>query len=155
MARGPGPGEPVHGPSWRRDGERRLRAARIARQLRPVTHVLGGLVSIELTVRCRGRWYRPDVGVLLGAPPPQDGVLTRAPMLVVCLGGPLTAAAWLGAGAGAVWACDPDGVIRQLSRTDRRVLARDEWLTHPAEPALRLPAAELRPASVDDARISA
>lgn len=137
-------GGPVHGPSWRHHGDRRRHAVRIAWKLRPVTHILGGLVSTELTVRHRDRWYRPDVGVLLGGAVPTDGVLTRAPMLVVCLGGPLSGADWLAAGAAAVWACDDGVVVRELSRHGRRVVERDGWLTHPDEAALLLTATQLR-----------
>lgn len=143
MARRPLPGEPIYGTSWRRHGARRQQAARIARLLRPVAHVLGGLVSTELTVPYRGRWYRPDVGVLLGDDLPPDGVLTRAPALVVRLGDPLSGTAWLEAGAGAVWAREDDG-IHELARRSRRLVADEEWLQHPDEPALRLPASELR-----------
>lgn len=132
----------VYGTSWRRHGERRQRAARIARMLRPVAHVIGGLVSTELTVPYRGRWFRPDVGVLLTAEHPVDGVLARAPSLVVRLGDPLPADAWLRAGADAVWALE-GGTVWELSPTHRRVLTPDEWLTHPGELALRLPAREL------------
>lgn len=151
----PAPGEPIHGPSWRRHGHRRRRAVRIAWELRPVAHVLGGLVSTELAVRYRGLWYRPDVGVLLGDAVPLDGVLLRAPMLVVSLGGPLSGAAWQAAGAAVVWVRGSDGAICELSRGHRRTLARGEWLTHPHEPALRLPAVELQTEPVADARISA
>jgi hypothetical protein len=110
--------------------------------LRPVAHVIGGLVSTELTVPYRGRWFRPDVGVLLTAEHPVDGVLARAPSLVVRLGDPLPAEAWLRAGADAVWAVE-GGTVWELSPARRRVLRPDEWLTHPGELALRLPAREL------------
>jgi hypothetical protein len=133
----------VYGASWRRHGERRLRAARIARLLRPVVHLLGGLVSTEFTVPYRGRWFRPDVGVLLTTDHPLDGVLERAPSLVVRLGDPLSAMAWLQAGADAVWAVE-GGTVWELSSGRRRVLTPDDWLTHPGEVALRLPALELR-----------
>jgi hypothetical protein len=132
----------VYGASWRRHGERRLRAARIARVLWPAVRTLGGLVSTELTVPFRGRWFRPDVGVLLTGDHPTDGVLTRAPSLVVRLGDPLSAAAWLHAGADVVWAVE-GGTIWELTARQRRVLTPDEWLTHPREVALRLPAREL------------
>jgi len=132
----------VYGTSWRRHGDRRQRAARIARLLRPAAHVLGGTVSTELTVPYRQQWYRPDVGVVLGPELPLDGVLTRAPSLIVTLGGPLPAEAWLEAGARVVWAVTDDGVC-QLSRTQRRVLRPDQWLEHPGELALRLPAEHL------------
>lgn len=159
MARRPHPGEPVIGPSWRHHGLRRSRAARIARLLRPVAHLMGGLVSTELTVPYRGRWYRPDVGVVLrdvtlGGDPAVDGVLARAPMLVVRLGAPLPAATWVDAGARAVWAWD-DGDVVALSRGGRLTIARGGWLVHPDELALRLAADELRPPASRDARISA
>ncbi|CAN5921247.1 hypothetical protein BH23ACT10_BH23ACT10_28970 [soil metagenome] len=137
-------GEAVHGPSWRHHGDRRRHAVRIAWKLRPVTHVLGGLVSTELSVRYRDRWYRPDVGVLLGGAIPETGTMARAPMLVVCLGGPLSGADWLAAGAGAVWVCDDGAVVRELSRRGPRVVAGDGWLTHPDEAALLLSATHLR-----------
>jgi hypothetical protein len=132
----------VYGASWRRHGERRQRAARIARMLRPVAHVIGGLVSTELAVPYCGRWFRPDVGVLLTAEYPTDGVLARAPSLVVRLGEPLSADAWLQAGAHAVWAVE-GGTVWELSPARRRVLTPDQWLIHPDELALRLPAQEL------------
>jgi hypothetical protein len=110
--------------------------------LRPVAHVIGGLVSTELTVPYCGRWFRPDVGVLLTAEHPVNGVLARAPSLVVRLGDPLPADAWLRAGADAVWAVE-GGTVWELSPARRRVLTPDEWLTHPGELALRLPAREL------------
>lgn len=110
--------------------------------LRPVAHVVGGMVSTELTVPYRGRWFRPDVGVLLTADHPLDGVLVRAPSLVVRLGDPLSADAWLKAGADVVWAVE-GGTVWELSLARRRVLTPDEWLTHPGELALRLPAREL------------
>jgi hypothetical protein len=134
--------ELVYGTSWRRHGERRQRAARIARLLRPAAHVLGGLVSTELAVPYRQQWYRPDVGVVLGSQVPLDGVLPRAPSLVVTLGGPLPPDAWLEAGARVVWARTDDGVY-QLSRSERRLLHPDQWLEHPEELALRLPADHL------------
>lgn len=151
---GPRPGEPVYGTSWRRHGGRRQRAARIARMLRPTAHALGGLVSTELIVPYDGRWYRPDVGVVVGVDPSHDGVLERAPALVVCLGGPLWGADWLRAGAGAVWARAGDGV-EQLTRHGVRRMSRGQWLTHPDEPALRLPADELSAGPLADARIGA
>lgn len=154
MVSRPIPMEPVFGTSWRRHGERRLRAARIARLLRPVTHVLGGLVSTELAVPYQRRWYRPDVGVLLGGEMPHDGVLPRAPLLVVCLGGPLSGVTWLQAGAGAVWAAG-DGAVHELTRRSSRRLERGQWLAHPDEPALRLPAEELVLGPPADTRISA
>lgn len=142
----------VYGTSWRRHGDRRQRAARIARMLRPVAHVIGGLVSTELTVPYRGRWFRPDVGVLLNADHPIDGVLAHAPSLVVRLGDPLSAEAWLQAGADAVWAVE-GGTVWELSRSRRRVLTSDEWLTHPGELALRLPARELVGEPIPHARV--
>lgn len=145
---------PVLGPTWRRHGARRTRAARIARLLRPVTHLMGGVVSTELAVAHRGGWYRPDVGVLLHTDVPIDGVLRRAPMLVVRLGGPLTAQAWARAGARAVWAWQDDDVV-ELLRGRTRVLDRGAWLAHPDEPALRLAADELRPPAWRGARICA
>jgi hypothetical protein len=132
----------VYGTSWRRHGDRRLRAARIARMLRPAVHVAGGLVSTELAVPYRGTWFRPDVGVLLVSDHPVDGVLDHAPSLVVRLGEPLSAEAWLEAGADAVWAVEAE-TVWELSHQHRRVVAADEWLTHPDELALRLPAYEL------------
>lgn len=133
----------VYGASWRRQGDRRQRAARIARMLRPVTHVLGGIVSTELTVPYRGQWFRPDVGVLLRAHDvPLDGVLTGAPSLVVRLGDPLSADVWLRAGADVVWAVE-GGTVWLVTGRRRRALAPDAWLTHPGELALRLPAREL------------
>lgn len=141
MAR-PRPGEPVYGTSWRRHGERRQRAARIARMLRQAAHARGGLVSTELIVPYRGRWYRPDVGVVIDPDPPHDGVLSGAPALVVCLGGPLRGADWLQAGADAVWLGERD-VVEQLTRRDARRMWRGQWLVHPDEPALRLAADEL------------
>ncbi|HSK96214.1 MAG TPA: hypothetical protein VK891_06315 [Euzebyales bacterium] len=144
----------VYGASWRRHGDRRLRAARIARMLRPVVHVIGGLVSTELTVPYRGRWYRPDVGVVLTADAPLDGVLERAPALVVRLGEPLSAAAWLQAGADTVWAVE-GGTVWELSPGRRRVLTPDQWLTHPREVALRLPAREMVGEPTARARVEA
>jgi hypothetical protein len=154
VVQGPHPGEPVYGTSWRRHSERRQRAARIARMLRPAAHALGGLVSTELIVPYAGRWYRPDVGVVLDADPPIDGVLGVAPALVVCLGGPLRGADWLRAGAGAVWDCDDD-VVALLTRRGVRRMSRGQWLTHPDEPALRLAADELTAGPLADARIGA
>jgi hypothetical protein len=90
--------------------------------------------------------------VLLGGEMSSDGVLTRAPMLVVRLGGPLSGETWLAAGARAVWACEDDAVW-ELTRGRQRALTRDEWLTHPDEAALRLPAAELRRTPAADARV--
>jgi hypothetical protein len=142
----------VYGTSWRRHGDRRQRAARIARLLRPAAHVLGGLVSTELAVPYRRQWYRPDVGVLLGPQIPFDGVLARAPSLVVTLGGPLSADAWLEAGARVVWARTEEGVC-QLSRSERRLLHPDQWLEHPDELALRLPADHLAGEPVGRARL--
>jgi hypothetical protein len=132
----------VYGTSWRRHGDRRLRAARIARMLRPAAHLAGGLVSTELAVPYRDAWFRPDVGVLLAPDHPVDGVLNQAPTLVVRLGEPLSAEAWLQAGAGVVWAVEA-GTVWELSRKKRRVLGPDDWLTHPDEVALRLAAREL------------
>lgn len=153
MARRPRRGEPVYGTSWRRHGPRRSQAARIARLLRPVAHLMGGLVSTELVIPYRKRWYRPDVGAVIGVEPTCDGVLPRAPMLVVRLGGPLPAEAWLDAGAGAVWAWDDDRDVVELVRGRRRVVVRGTWLAHPDEPALRLAADELVPPAWRDARI--
>jgi hypothetical protein len=155
MARRPQPGEPVYGTSWRRHGARRSRAARIARLLRPVAHLMGGFASTELIVPHRRRWYRPDVGVVIGGEPVADGVLARAPMLVVRLGGPLPAEAWLAAGARVVWARDDEGAVVDVRRDGRRHVAHGEWLAHPDEPALRLAADELRAPAGADARISA
>lgn len=157
MVRGPHPGEPVYGTSWRRHGERRQRAARIARALRPAAHARGGLVSTELIVPYAGRWYRPDVGVVLGAEPPHDGVLDAAPALVVRLGGPLPGADWLRAGAAAVWDAhgDDEGVVVQLTRRGVQRMSRGAWLVHPDEPALRLAADELIGGIRADARIGA
>lgn len=132
----------VHGASWRRHGGRRQRAARIARMLRPVAHLLGGLVSAELTVPVGDRWVRPDVGVLLAGDHPLDGVLEQAPSLVVSLGAPVPPGAWLDAGADVVWALS-DGTVWQMTHRRRRVVAANGWLTHPWELALRLPATEL------------
>lgn len=143
----------VYGTTWRRHSGRRQRAARIARMLRPVAHVLGGLVSTELTAPVGDRWFRPDVGVLLTGDPPLDGVLHRAPPLVVHLGGLLPAEAWLHAGADAVWAIE-GGAVRQLTPAGRRTLASDQWLTYPDEPALRLPAGELTGAPVARTRMA-
>lgn len=149
----PGGGR-VLGPTWRHHGARRTRGARIARLLRPVAHLMGGLVSTELVVSVRGRWHRPDTGVLLHGPIPLDGVLRRAPLLVVRLGGPLRAAEWRAAGARAVWAWE-DGHVVAVDRDGRRVVEPGAWLTHPDEPALRLAADELRPPAWGDTRISA
>lgn len=132
----------VYGTSWRRHGHRRQQAARIARMLRPVAHVLGGLVSTELVVPVGDRWHRPDVGVLLDDDQPLDGVLPCAPSLVVRLGGPLPGEAWLRAGARVVWAVE-GGTVWQLTRRHRKVMSNGEWLSHPGELALRLPAREL------------
>lgn len=154
MVRGPRPGEPIIGASWRRHGERRQRAARVARALRPAAHARGGVVSTELVVPYAGRWYRPDVGVVLGSDPPHDGVLAGAPALVVRLGGPLRAVDWLDAGAAAVWHCDEDGVA-QLTRSGVERMSHGQWLVHPGEPALRIAAAELAVATPADARIGA
>lgn len=132
----------VYGTSWRRHGYRRQRAARIARMLRPVAHVLGGLVSTELAVPVGDQWHRPDVGVVLGDDPPLDGVLSRAPSLVVRLGGPLPGEAWLRAGADVVWAVE-GGTVWQLTRRWRKALSAGEWLVHPDELALCLPVIEL------------
>jgi hypothetical protein len=147
-------GRVVYGASWRRHGERRLRAARIARMLWPAVRTVGGVVSTELTVPFRGRWFRPDVGALLSGDHPTDGVLTRAPSLVVRLGDPLSAEAWLQAGAGAVWAVEAD-TIWELTPRRRRVLTPDEWLTHPGEVTLRLPARELRGSRSHETRAGA
>lgn len=147
-------GDAAIGPSWRRHGVRRTRGARIARLLRPVAHLMGGLASTELAVSLGGRWHRPDVGVVLHAPIPVDGVLRRAPLLVVRLGGPPTAADWLGAGARAVWAWEGGRVV-ELRRDGRRIVDPGVWLVHPDEPALRLAGDELRPPSWADARMSA
>lgn len=155
MARRPRPGEPVYGTSWRKHGPRRSQAARIARLLRPVAHLMGGLASTELIIPYRRRWYRPDVGVAIGGASTCDGVLPRAPMLVVRLGGPLPAEAWLHAGARVVWAWDDDGEVVELVKGGRRSLERGAWFAHPDEPALRLAADELRPPAWRDARISA
>lgn len=132
----------IYGTSWRRHGDRRQRAARIARMLRPVAHVLGGLVSAELAVPVGDQWYRPDVGVVLSDEQPLDGVLSRAPSLVVRLGGPLSGEAWLRAAADVVWAVE-GGTVWQLTRRRRKALSADEWLVHPDELALRLPVIEL------------
>jgi hypothetical protein len=119
-----------------------------------VAHVLGGLVSTELAVRYRGRWYRPDVGVVLDDPP-VDGVLCRAPTLVVCLGGPLTGRDWVRAGADVVWSCDDEVTVVQLTRRGSTPLAWGQWLAHPAVPALRIAARELAAGPAADARIGA
>lgn len=132
----------VYGTSWRRHGARRQHAARLARMLRPAAHVLGGLVSTELIVPFGGRWYRPDVGVLLTGDHPADGVLSCAPPLVVRLGDPLSGEAWLRAGARTVWALE-GGTVWQLTRGRRHALQAGQWLTHPDEPALRMAASEL------------
>jgi hypothetical protein len=132
----------VYGTSWRRHGHRRQCAARIARMLRPVAHVLGGVVSTELTVPVDGRWYRPDVGVLLDRDQPLDGVLRSAPSLVVRLGDPLSGETWLRAGADVVWAVE-GGTVWELTHARRRARSAGEWLTHPDELALRLSAREL------------
>ena len=132
----------VYGPSWRTHGQRRQRAARIARLLRPVAHLLGGVVSTELTVPVGERWYRPDVGVVLDDRHPLDGVLDAAPSLVVRLGGPLSGEAWLDAGADVVWAVEA-GAVWQLTTATRRVLPPAAWLTHPDELALRMAVREL------------
>lgn len=134
---------PVYGTSWQRHGARRQRAARVARLLRPAAHVLGGLVSTELVVPTCGAWYRPDVGVVLGRHAPLDGVLGRGPSLVVRLGGPLSAEAWLATGASTVWTVDDDGDAWQLTARGLRRLEPRQWLEHPDEPALRLPAEEV------------
>jgi hypothetical protein len=110
--------------------------------LRPLVQAAGGIVSTEFSVPYRGQWFRPDVGVLLSDVAPLDGVLTRAPALVVRLGDPLSADAWLRAGAGAVWALEA-GTVWEVSHRHRRVLDAGAWLTHPDELTLRLPAREL------------
>lgn len=140
----------VLGPTWRRHGERRRRAARVARLLRPVANVLGLTVSTELAVASSGRWYRPDVGVVDSARVGVDGWLASAPPLVVVLGGPLTARDWMRAGAVVVWAHEPsgpDGVARLLQWSARGSRERSprEWFEHPGEPALRVAAGELLP----------
>ena len=106
----------------------------------------------------RGRagqhWFRPDVGVLLARDGmPLDGVLQRAPSLVVRLGPPLAADAWLRAGADVVWAYEGDAVW-EVTRRRRRMLTPDVWLTHPSELALRMPARELLPQPVRRARVA-
>lgn len=144
----------VVGTSWRRHGARRQRAARIARLLRPTAQLLGGVVSTELAVPHEGRWYRPDVGVHPADQVPPSGVLTRAPVLVVRLGGPLTARDWMAAGAGVVWTVDA-GVVSQMTRRGVRRPRRDGWLRHPDEPALRLAVAEMADVPPADSRIGA
>lgn len=132
----------VYGASWRRHAPRRLQAARIARLLLPIVERNGGTVSTEFTVEVGGRWYRPDVGALLDCEPPLDGILARAPELIVSLGGPLSAQAWLDAGAVAVWWAS-DGAPTVISA--RGDTAPEEgWLTLPGWPTVRLLAAELR-----------
>jgi hypothetical protein len=145
---------PVYGPSWRRHGDRRQVAARVARSLRPVAHMLDAVVSTELVMAVGGCWYRPDVGVVAADAVTHDGVVTDAPDLVVCLGGPLTARDWLAAGALAVWARCGEGV-EQVTRRGVQRLGSHHWLVHPDEPALRLAAADLVPRGPVDARIGA
>jgi hypothetical protein len=144
----------VYGASWRRNGDRRQHAARIARMLRPPIHAIGGVVSTELTVPYRGQWFRPDVGVLLTPDHPSDGVLASAPSLVIRLGNPLSGDAWLQAGADAVWAIE-GGTVWELTTSHRRMLAADEWLRHPDEVVLRLPAYELAGEPIPRARVDA
>lgn len=145
---------PVVATSWRRHGPRRQRAARIARLLRPTAHLLGALVSTELTVPHDGRWYRPDVGVQPADKVPPSGVLACAPVLVVRLGGPLTARDWMAAGASVVWTVD-DGIVMQVTRAGVRRPRRGGWLRHPTEPALRLAVAEMADVQSADSRIGA
>lgn len=149
-----GPGTAVVGTSWRRHGHRRQRAARIARLLRPTAHLLGGLVSTEVIVPYAGRWYRPDVVVHPADEVPPTGVLARAPVLVVRLGGPLTARDWMAVGASVVWSVD-DGVVSQVTRSGVRYHRSGEWLRHPDEPALRLAVAEMVDDRPADSRIGA
>ena len=144
----------VYGASWRRQGDRRQCAARIARMLRPVVHAVGGVVSTEFTVPYRGEWFRPDVGVLLTPDHPIDGVLASSPSLVIRLGNPLSADAWLQAGADVVWALE-GGTVWELSARHRRMLTPEEWLRHPTEVALRLPAHELAGEPTPRARVGA
>jgi hypothetical protein len=145
---------PVYGPSWRRHGGRRQLAARVARALRPVAHLIGAVASTELSMPVGGHWYRPDVGVVAADAVSHDGVVLSAPHLVVCLGGPLTARDWLAAGADAVWA-QHDDVVEQLTRGGVQRLGAGEWLVHPHEPVLRLAAADLAPRAPADTRIGA
>jgi hypothetical protein len=145
---------PVYGPSWRRHGGRRQVAARVARSLRPVAHLLGAVVSTELTMLFRDHWYRPDVGVVAADAVTHDGVVSAAPHLVVCLGGPLTAREWLAAGADAVWARRGD-LVEQVTRGGVQRLEPGQWLVHPREPALRLAASDLAPGVPADARVGA
>ena len=144
----------VRGASWRRDGDRRQRAARIARVLRPMAHMLGAVVSTELAVPLRGGWYRPDVGVLSDGDGLRDGVLPGPPPLVVCLGGPIPARAWLHAGADVVWALIDD-TAWQLTYRRLRVVGADEWLRHPWEPSLRMLARELTGGTARRTRMTA
>lgn len=144
----------VRGASWRRDGERRQRAARIARVLRPMAHMLGAVASTELVVPLRGGWYRPDVGVLSDAGGLRDGMLTGPPPLVVWLGGPISARTWLHAGADVVWAL-LDDTAWQLTYRRQRAVAADEHLRHPWEPSLRMLASELTGAPVRRTRMTA
>ena len=82
------------------------------------------------------------------------GVLASAPTLVIRLGNPLSADAWLQAGADAVWAIE-GGTVWELSTSHRRMLMPDEWLRHPDEVALRLPAYELAGEPIPRARVDA
>lgn len=146
---------PVLGTSWRRHPGRRQRAARIARTLRPAAQLLGGVVSTELIVPFGDRWYRPDVGVVAAEDDvADDGVVTAATQLVVCLGGPLTPRQWLSSGARVVWAV-ADGGAQALTRRGVQRVAADAWLVHPDEPSLRLAVAHLAPDPPADARARA
>lgn len=124
-------------PGWMRNPRvRRLRAVRLARLLLPGAHAAGLYPSAELRLTLDSVVRRPFVCVAAGEPP-VDGVLSEAPVLVV---EPLGAevAAYLKAGAGAVWLigvgraerCLPDG------RVERD--AQDGELRVPGWPSLRL-----------------
>ncbi|HEX6256828.1 MAG TPA: hypothetical protein VFZ70_13565 [Euzebyales bacterium] len=145
---------PVYGPSWRRHGGRRQVAARVARSLRPVAHLLGAVVSTELVMPFAGHWYRPDVGVVAADAVTHGGVVSSAPHLVVSLGGPLTARDWLAAGADVVWARHGE-VVEQLTRGGVHRLEPGQWLVHPHHPTLRLAASDLILPASADARIGA
>ncbi len=125
-----------------RPAARRLRAARIARLLAPVSAAAGGFVSTELAVWLPGgRLGWPEVA-LACREPPTDGRLDRPPELVVVLEiGPSAtaeAAAWLEAGVTTVWCIGRITVEEHGTdgTTTRRV---GEWLTVHGHEAVRVP----------------
>lgn len=128
---------------------RRLRAARIARLLEPLSRGLGGYVSTQLVVCCpSGRVRRPDVAVARGEPP-VDGRVAQVPELVVLLGrGAGTSAeaeAWLREGALAVWCLGGGEAVSYAAPRGVPRVRRGRWLTVPGLPVLRTDVADLPP----------